>query len=93
MVPQHQPTQTSYSQSTLEKQTLTSQLPPAKPVFGVSLEELFERDGSAVPMVVYQCILAVDTFGLEVEGIYRLSGTASHVNKLKAIFDNGKLIH
>jgi Rho GTPase-activating protein RGD1 len=66
-------------------------LPPLKPVFGVSLEELFERDSSAVPMVVYQCIQAIDLFGLEVEGIYRLSGTASHITKLKAMFDNGKL--
>ena len=64
-------------------------LPPLKPVFGLSLEQLFERDGSAVPMVVYQCIQAVDLFGLEVEGIYRLSGTASHVTKIKAMFDNG----
>jgi hypothetical protein len=61
-----------------------------KPVFGLSLEQLFERDGSAVPMVVYQCIQAVDLFGLEVEGIYRLSGTQSHVNKIKAMFDNGR---
>jgi hypothetical protein len=42
-------------------------------------------------MVVYQCIQAVDLFGLEVEGIYRLSGTQSHVNRIKAMFDNGKL--
>jgi len=39
-------------------------------------------------MVVYQCIQAVDLFGLEVEGIYRLSGTQSHVNKIKSMFDN-----
>ncbi|KAI9050470.1 hypothetical protein LZ554_005633 [Drepanopeziza brunnea f. sp. 'monogermtubi'] len=63
-------------------------LPPLKPVFGLSLEQLFERDGSAVPMVVYQCIQAVDLFGLEVEGIYRLSGTSSHVSRIKALFDN-----
>ncbi len=66
-------------------------LPPLKPVFGLSLEQLFERDGAAVPMVVYQCIQAVDLFGLEVEGIYRLSGTSSHITKIKAMFDNGML--
>ena len=64
-------------------------LPPLRPVFGISLEDLFTRDGSAVPMVVYQCLQAVDLFGLEVEGIYRLSGTASHLTKLRSIFDNG----
>jgi Rho GTPase-activating protein RGD1 len=68
----------------------SANLPPLKPVFGLTLEQLFERDGSAVPMVVYQCIQAVDLYGLEVEGIYRLSGTNSHVNKIKAMFDNGK---
>jgi hypothetical protein len=67
-----------------------SNLPPLKPVFGLTLDQLFERDGSAVPMVVYQCIQAVDLYGLEVEGIYRISGTGSHVNKIKAMFDYGK---
>jgi hypothetical protein len=68
----------------------TTNLPPLKPVFGLTLEQLFERDGSAVPMIVYQCIQAVDLYGLEVEGIYRLSGTGSHVTKIRAMFDNGK---
>ena len=65
-------------------------LPPAKPVFGISLEDLFARDESAVPMVVSQCLQAVDLFGLDEEGIYRASGNAVHVNKLRALFDNGK---
>ncbi|KAG5944024.1 hypothetical protein E4U53_006961 [Claviceps sorghi] len=56
-------------------------------VFGKSLKFLFERDGLAVPMVVYQCIQAVDLFGLGVEGIYRQSGSLNHVNKLREMFD------
>ena len=68
-------------------------LPPLKPVFGVSLEDLFYRDGTAIPMVVYQCIQAVELFGLDVEGIYRLSGTATHVARMKAMFDNGMVQH
>jgi len=68
----------------------SADLPPLRPVFGISLDELFIRDGSAVPLVVYQCVQAVDLFGLEVEGIYRLSGTASHVSRIRAMFDNGK---
>ncbi|KAF2861468.1 putative Rho GTPase activator [Piedraia hortae CBS 480.64] len=62
--------------------------PPLRPVFGVSLNDLFARDQSAVPIVVIQCILAVDHFGLNVEGIYRLSGTSSHVTALRNTFDN-----
>ncbi|KAI1408566.1 RhoGAP-domain-containing protein [Hypoxylon sp. FL1857] len=57
------------------------------PVFGVSLERLYENSKGPVPMVVYQCIQAVDLYGLAVEGIYRLSGSSAHVNKLKHAFD------
>lgn len=63
---------------------------PSRPVFGVSLNRLYERDSLAVPMVVYQCIQAVDLFGLNVEGIYRLSGSLPSVNKLKSMFDTGR---
>ncbi|QSZ30822.1 hypothetical protein DSL72_000380 [Monilinia vaccinii-corymbosi] len=38
----------------------TTHLAPLKPVFGLSLEELFERDGTAVPMIVYQYASKVD---------------------------------
>jgi len=82
---QPQVSNTSPAQPTIAK---SSNLPPLKPVFGMTLEQLFERDGSAVPMIVYQCIQAVDLYGLEVEGIYRLSGTSSHVTKIRAMFDN-----
>ena len=63
--------------------------PPAKPVYGVTLNQLSERDGLAVPMVVYQCMQAVDLFGLGVEGIYRQSGSLAHIQKLKGMFDHG----
>lgn len=63
---------------------------PPRPIFGLSLEDLLKRDGSAIPLVVYQCLQAIDLFGLEVEGIYRLSGSAVHITKLRTIFDNGK---
>ena len=63
---------------------------PLRPVFGVSLDELFRRDGSAVPMIVYQCVQAVDLFGLDTEGIYRTSGSAPHILEMKAMFDHGE---
>lgn len=66
------------------------QPPPYNRVFGLSLEELYRRDDSAVPMVVYQCIQAVDLFGLEVEGIYRTSGNSNHIAALRAQFDHGE---
>jgi hypothetical protein len=60
---------------------------PSKPMFGLPLSRLYERDGLAVPMVVYQCIQAVDMYGLNVEGIYRQSGSMTHIQKLKNMFD------
>lgn len=62
--------------------------PPTNPVFGVSLDQLFARDQSPVPLVVYQAIQAVDLYGLEVEGIYRIPGTSSHIQAMKALFDS-----
>lgn len=62
----------------------------AKPVFGIPLSKLYERDGLAVPMVVYQCIQAIDLYGLNMEGIYRQSGSLNSINKLKVMFDTGK---
>ncbi|KAM0439604.1 hypothetical protein ACHAPT_000696 [Fusarium lateritium] len=60
---------------------------PSKPMFGLPLSRLYERDSLAVPMVVYQCIQAVDLYGLNVEGIYRQSGSMAHIQKLKNMFD------
>jgi serine/threonine protein kinase len=62
--------------------------PPVNPVFGVALNELYRRDGSFVPLVVYQCIQAVELFGLEVEGIYSMPGTWSHIQAMKALFNS-----
>lgn len=74
----------------MEKGGYQVNLPPLKPVFGMSLEALYARDGTAVPFLVYQCFQAVELFGLDMEGIYRLSGSANHINHMKAVFDNGK---
>jgi hypothetical protein len=95
--PHNQDFSSTYSRSLIPASTSNSDIPsteapPGKPIFGVSLEELLRRDGSAIPLVVYQCLQAIDLFGLEVEGIYRLSGSAIHITKLRMIFDNGKFV-
>jgi len=65
-------------------------LPPLKPVFGMHLDELLRRDGTAVPAIVFQCIESVDMHGMTVEGIYRVSGSSPTVMQLKSEFDHGK---
>lgn len=72
------------------QQSSPAELEPLRqPVFGVTLQELYDRDQLPVPMVVVQCIQAVDLYGLDVEGIYRLSGSLPSINKLKAMFNHG----
>lgn len=66
-------------------------LPPNRPVFGNDLETLALRDGTAVSEVVFKCISAVERFGMNVEGIYRLSGSTPLITYLKSQFDHGKL--
>lgn len=93
--PPFPPTSSTYTQASnptaaISNDNLSTDIAPLKPVFGVSLDDLLKRDGSAIPLVVYQCLQAVDLFGLEVEGIYRLSGSALHVTKLRTIFDHGE---
>ncbi|PWW79969.1 RhoGAP-domain-containing protein [Tuber magnatum] len=62
--------------------------PRLRPVFGIPLDTLLTRDESIVPIVVLQCVQAVDLYGLDVEGIYRVSGERKHVERIKQIFDN-----
>lgn len=47
------------------------------------------RDGVEVPRVLEKCAEAIELYGLESKGIYRLSGTTSRVQRLKAALDYG----
>jgi hypothetical protein len=60
-------------------------------MFHLSLAALYERDNNPVPLVVTQCIQAVELFGLNVEGIYRQSGSMNDIHYLRALFDKGQL--
>ncbi|KAF9518998.1 hypothetical protein BS47DRAFT_1370866 [Hydnum rufescens UP504] len=67
----------------------SSELPPRSivPTFGVHLAEQMARDGIELPKVVEKCCTAIRENALDVVGIYRLSGTTSKIQKLKAAFD------
>ncbi|WVR08891.1 hypothetical protein IAU60_005950 [Kwoniella sp. DSM 27419] len=55
--------------------------------FGVDLGEQLARDSMEVPKVVEKCAQAIEAYGLESVGIYRLSGTTSRVQALKNALD------
>uniref|UniRef100_UPI0037E761FD rho GTPase-activating protein 15 isoform X3 n=1 Tax=Semicossyphus pulcher TaxID=241346 RepID=UPI0037E761FD len=56
-------------------------------VFGCHLLTLCEREGHTVPRFVQICVDAVDKRGLEVDGIYRVSGNLATIQKLRFIVD------
>ncbi|KAL2913640.1 Rho GTPase-activating protein [Polyrhizophydium stewartii] len=57
--------------------------------FGVRLLQLTEHDTSAdpVPLVVIRCIEYIETCGIGLPGIYRVSGPNGQVQKLKQLLD------
>lgn len=74
----------------LPQENVAPPLPPTNPVFGVDLNTLYARSNAPVPTVVVQCIQAVELFGLDVEGIYRVPGSMSRIQELRSRFDNGR---
>jgi hypothetical protein len=57
------------------------------PSYGTPLDVLLDFEEVTVPRVVFQCVRAVDAFGVEVEGIYRTSGNATQIQEIKRLFD------
>ncbi|KAF8491785.1 hypothetical protein JB92DRAFT_3005205 [Gautieria morchelliformis] len=55
--------------------------------FGVDLAEQMTRDSVDVPLIMLKCCEAIEKWGLESKGIYRLSGTHSKIQKLKELLD------
>ncbi|CAM9270734.1 unnamed protein product [Lampetra fluviatilis] len=56
-------------------------------VFGCPLQSLCAREDSTVPAFVRLCVQEVDKRGLQVDGIYRLSGNLASVHKLRYAVD------
>ena len=60
-----------------------------KNVFGVDLSTQVSVDGADIPHVVTECVAQVEARGMELEGIYRLSGMTSRVRVLKQQYSLG----
>lgn len=78
--------------SSLTSSAVVPDQPPAqksigRPTFGVHLTEQMLRDNMELPKIVEKCCKHIQERGLDVVGIYRLSGTTSKVQKLKSLFD------
>ncbi|NP_001080790.1 rho GTPase activating protein 12 S homeolog isoform X4 [Xenopus laevis] len=53
------------------------------PVFGSSLTSLCQRENTTVPNFVKMCIDHVEAHGLDVDGLYRVSGNLAVIQKLR----------
>ncbi|PCH44144.1 GTPase activating protein [Wolfiporia cocos MD-104 SS10] len=58
-----------------------------RPTFGVDLAEQMNRDDVDVPPIMVKCCEAIEKYGLHTQGVYRVGGTMSKVNKLKERLD------
>ncbi|XP_018425038.1 PREDICTED: rho GTPase-activating protein 9 [Nanorana parkeri] len=61
-------------------------------VFGCRLDALCLREHSTVPKFVRLCIEAVNERGLDVDGLYRVSGNLSVIQKLRFIVDRERAV-
>ncbi|XP_060618970.2 rho GTPase-activating protein 9 isoform X1 [Anolis sagrei] len=61
-------------------------------VFGCRLEALCQREGGTVPHFVQLCVEAVEERGLDVDGIYRVSGNLAIIQKLRFIVDRERAV-
>ncbi|WBW73873.1 RhoGAP Rga3 [Schizosaccharomyces osmophilus] len=73
---------------------MPSRLPPPEPspsMFGRSLEVQAKIDKQFVPKVVQICAECVDAHGLHIEGIYRISGSASQIRAFIDMFEQNSI--
>ncbi|KFD57764.1 hypothetical protein M513_01434 [Trichuris suis] len=61
-----------------------------EPVFGSSLIEICRREKSTVPKFVAVCTSLIEERGLETDGLYRMSGNLSQIQKIRCSIDQEK---
>ncbi|XP_052868483.1 uncharacterized protein LOC128274354 [Anopheles cruzii] len=64
-------------------------VPTSKPgaLFGAKLQQVIKREKRDIPFIVSACVREVERRGMAEVGIYRVSGSASDVAKLKKSFE------
>ncbi|GMT23372.1 hypothetical protein PFISCL1PPCAC_14669, partial [Pristionchus fissidentatus] len=63
---------------------------PTPKLFGSSLEEYCEMTGDEVPVIVTSTIGYLSRFALRHQGLFRVSGSTSEINKFKEAFERGE---
>jgi len=68
-----------------------SKEPESSKLFGMELEAILQ-EGETIPRLVQSCVNAIEERGLDVEGIYRLSGVTSQNRSLRKTFESGRFL-
>ncbi|KJH50672.1 RhoGAP domain protein [Dictyocaulus viviparus] len=62
---------------------------PRPKLFGGSLEEYTEMTGEAIPLVVVSAISYLSRYSLRNQGLFRVSGSQSEINRFKEAYERG----
>lgn len=76
--------------SSKEASTILNSVQEKTKVFGCNLEKYLMITGREIPEVVESCVKFIKRFGLDHQGIFRLSGSATEINDMKQLFENGR---
>ena len=60
-------------------------------VSGIPLSEQQLTNGG-IPILVHKCLQFIESYGLEIEGLYRLSGVKAKIRKLILAFNQGEWV-
>ena len=60
------------------------------PIFGSDLAELLSREGGDTPRIVEKFCPVIEKYGMDSQGIYRISGTQSQMNRLRQKCEEGR---
>lgn len=82
--------QLSYSSSEL----LSMRVSHAKlcPNFGMDITQVCKKEKTNVPLLIQLCVNEVERRGMRQEGIYRMSGTSTDIQRLKRAFETNPYV-
>ncbi|CAB3406007.1 unnamed protein product [Caenorhabditis bovis] len=66
------------------------ELRPRPKLFGGSLDEYVEATGEAIPLLVESAISYLSRFSLRNQGLFRVSGSQSEINRFKEAYERGE---
>ncbi|KAG4101737.1 hypothetical protein H8356DRAFT_265050 [Neocallimastix lanati (nom. inval.)] len=58
----------------------------------LNLNEIIRRENTEIPLILTKCITLIENIGLETPGLYRFSGSNSHIQHLKTLFNKNSYL-